>query len=120
MEFEAHQDKTSNAPIPREKLSELIRSTYADLKGEDGTLINELLKKILEQLNTHSSFYKYIVSITTLENRSEHLSSDECTMSNAIGASWNSRKDGLFNCDLPDKEHEGVKHLVTVLWVAKQ
>ncbi|CAR27086.1 hypothetical protein ZYGR_0I03600 [Zygosaccharomyces rouxii] len=119
MNFETGQDKTSNAPIPKDKLSELIKSTYDNLERSGNASVDQLLKSLLEQLNSHSSLYKYIVSISTLETGSETIDSENCTMSNAIGASWNSRKDGLFNYDLPDNEHRGVKHLVTVIWVAK-
>ncbi|AQZ10221.1 TDA2 (YER071C) [Zygosaccharomyces parabailii] len=119
MEFETSQDKTSNSPIPRDKLAALIRSTYTTLQEQGTASVDQLLQRVLEHLNAHSSFYKYIVSVTTLESRLEPHNSEDCTMSNAIGASWNSRKDGLFNYDLPD-EQKGVKHLVTVIWVAKQ
>lgn len=119
MNFETGQDKTSNAPIPRDKLSELIRLTYEKLEKNGNASKDQLLRSLLEQLNSHSSLYKYIVSISTLETQPEAADAENCTMSNAIGASWNSRKDGLFNYDLPDNERRGVKHLVTVIWVAK-
>lgn len=113
MDFEIGQEKTSNAPIPRDKLSELIKTSH------EKSSIEQLVTSVLEQLNSHSSLYKYVVSVTTLETGSENVSNEACMMSNAIGASWNSRKDGLFNYELPDNEREGVKHLITVIWIAK-
>lgn len=119
MDFEIGEAKASNAPIPEDKLSELIKTTYENLKENGDSSVDKLLQKLLTQLNSHSSFYKYIVSISTLETKGESTSNENCNMSNAIGASWNPRKDGLFNYNLSDDADSNIKHLVTVIWVAK-
>lgn len=132
MEFETNQDKVTNSPIPQDKLIDLIQTSYNSIIAEDHneqaqSIIDRFLKRILEQLNKHSSLYKYVVSLTTLktvqESEETHSegdgSDDNFTMANAVGASWNSKKDGLFNYTVKDEEYPNQQHLVTIIWVSK-
>lgn len=132
MEFATNQDKVNNSPIPQDKLIDLIQTSYISTIAEEHSeqaesIIDRFLKHILEQLNKHSSLYKYVVSLTTLKTVQESEekysggdgSDDNFAMANAVGASWNSKKDGLFNYTVKDEEYPNQQHLVTIIWVSK-
>lgn len=120
MEFQILEDKAANSPLPRLKLIDLIEtcyvSTLGECSGDTSLVVDVFLKKLLEQLNKHSTQYKYVVSMTSL---SGNASGDQVEINNAVSASWNSKKDGLFNYTLNDQEPSGKQYLVTLIWISK-
>lgn len=117
MEFQTGQDKVSNAPVPRDKLIELIERCYvaagADLSAKDTPLVDRFLNRALEQLVALSSQYKYIISMTGIDGDPKN---DELSMSNVVGSAWNAKKDGFYNYTLTNEEE---RFLVTVFWISK-
>lgn len=117
MEFETGQDKVSNAPLPESKLIELIETCYVAVSASSsqngGSLVDDFLKKALEQLVSHSSQFKYVISMTSLKGSPRN---GDISMANAVGAAWNSKKDGFYNYTLTGGEE---KYLVSVFWVSK-
>ncbi|QLL32339.1 hypothetical protein HG536_0C05080 [Torulaspora globosa] len=122
MEFQILEDKVSNCPVPKVKLIDVIETCHLSAMAEEGiregatSVVDVFLRKLLEQLNKHSTLYKYVVSMTSL---SADGSRGQLSMANAVSASWNSKKDGLFNYVLDDAETSGKQYLITVIWIAK-
>ncbi|QLQ80597.1 hypothetical protein HG537_0D05980 [Torulaspora globosa] len=116
MEFQVLEDKVLNCPVPKGKLIDVIETCYVSAMAssrEEGMGVGDVfLRKLVEQLNKHSSQYKYVVSMTS-------LGSDGCPGDCAVSASWNSKKDGLFNYVLADAEPSAIQYLITVIWIAK-
>lgn len=113
MEFQILEDKVSNCPIPKAKLIDVIETCHVSAMAErEGSVGDVFLRKLIEQLNKHSTQYKYVVSMTGLSG-----SRGELNMESAVSASWNAKKDGLFNYVLGDAD--GKQYLVTVIWIAK-
>ncbi|QLG73257.1 hypothetical protein HG535_0E03410 [Zygotorulaspora mrakii] len=128
MEFQCIEDRAQNAPLPENKLIDLIETCYVTSKNEtksdqNAILVERFLKYILEQLNKHSSLYKYIVSMTCLKSLVDEEDSDSVdgnfTMINSVGTSWNPKKDGLFNYTVRSAERPRQQFLVTIIWVYK-
>lgn len=122
MEFQVLEDKACNSPIPQVKLIDLIETCYVSAVGEESSskggksILDVFLQRLLEQLNKHSTQYKYVVSVTSL---SGDAVDDNVEMDNSVSASWNSKKDGLFNYMLNDADPSGKQHLVTLIWISK-
>lgn len=117
MEFQTGQDKVANAPVSQDKLVELIETSYvaAGASPGEGSVKDKFLTKFLEQLVQHSSQYKYVISMTSLKGEANPKDYD-VSMSNDIGAAWNSKKDGFYNYTLANNDE---KFLVTVFWISK-
>lgn len=115
MEFQTGQDKVANAPVSQDKLVELIETSYvaAGASPGQGSVKDKFLTKVLEQLVQHSSQYKYVISMTSLKGEAKD---NDVSMSNDIGAAWNSKKDGFYNYTLANNDE---KFLVTVFWISK-
>ena len=117
MQIEIKDGRSDNSPLPERKLVTLIQESYDSLKDDNEINLstestsNLLIKLVLEKLEKHSSLYKYIASVTTLNI--EGLNEE-----NAIGASWESKKDGIFNYKLEDKNSNEC-YLITILWLHK-
>lgn len=112
MVIEKIDDKSSNSPLTAPRLIDLIESQFSESQVSADTLIQH----ILESLNKHSSQYKYIVSVTSIDIPTESPSS--CEIDNKFGASWNAKKDGFLTHVLEDK-HAGKNHVVSVAWLSK-
>lgn len=128
MEFQCNEGKVSNAPLPENKLIDLIETCYVTSMTESKanpsiSIIDCFLKNILEQLNKHSSTYKYVVSVTSLkslkDDEDDELEEENFRMTNAVGASWNAKKDGLFNYAVRSAEKPRQQYLVTLVWICK-
>ncbi|EDO14318.1 hypothetical protein Kpol_147p1 [Vanderwaltozyma polyspora DSM 70294] len=106
-----------NSPIPKEKLTTLIDEVYGERKEKSDFTYNNLIQGILEGLNKHSSFYKYIVTVTDVQNKQS--GSNDFELEHYFGASWSSKKDGLFQYCLPSEEDTSSQSVVTIVWISK-
>ncbi|EJS43970.1 YER071C [Saccharomyces arboricola H-6] len=124
MEIEIKDGRSDNLPLPKDKLVALIQESYDTIgvNNEDGPSTkpnsNTLIKSILEKLEKHSSLYKYVASVTTLYIGELDEVSKNFSLKNDIGASWQSKKDGIFNHKLEDKNNNRC-YLITILWLHK-
>ncbi|KAH3902741.1 Tda2p SCDLUD_000329 [Saccharomycodes ludwigii] len=104
------QIHTEEIPISIDKLRSLITENFKntqDVQGSISTLINEL--------NNASSLHKYIVTCTSIKQEKVNNNTENFTISNKIGTSWDKNKDGLFNCKI--KDTNGDLFLITVVWI---
>lgn len=124
MEIEIHDGRSDNSPLPQEKLISFIQESHDTIRDDNETdlstkpLSNPLIKSILEKLEKHSSLYKYIVSVTTLDLEEPTEGGSKFSFKNDIGASWQSKKDGIFNYKLEDVDGKRC-YLITILWLHK-
>lgn len=117
MNLEIKENSLDNAPLPEEKLLDLINFTYGEIQNDNSVFItDDLIQKILEMLNKHSSLYKYIVSVTTVNNVSDQ---NDLKISNTFGASWSPKKDGQFSCGIKDENDSSIQYLVSIIWISK-
>lgn len=116
MEVETSSGKLETSLCPKERLVDIIESSFREMSFDNfnnQTFNNELIKCILEKLEASFSSHKHIVSISNIETTSlKHLN-----MTNAMGASWNSKKDGFFVHHISDPEHE-LQLIATLIWIS--
>ncbi|CCF60710.1 hypothetical protein KAFR_0L01020 [Kazachstania africana CBS 2517] len=119
MEVQIRESKASNSPVTQERLIALIDLTFKEVTAENNGKVsnNSIVHGILEKLNAHSSLYKYVISITSIET-DESITDSNFQLSSAIGSSWNTKKDGLFN-HIFENDSTGIKYLITVIWISK-
>lgn len=124
MQIEIKDGRSDNSPLPEEKLVLLIQESYDSLRDDNETdpstksISNLLIKLVLEKLEKHSSLYKYIVTVTTLDIGELSGGTANFSLKNDMGASWQSKKDGIFNYKLEDKD-DAKCYLMTILWLHK-
>ncbi|CAI4878459.1 CHS_3a_G0015160.mRNA.1.CDS.1 [Saccharomyces cerevisiae] len=124
MQVEIKDGRSDNSPLPERKLVTLIQESYDSLKDDNEINLstestsNLLIKLVLEKLEKHSSLYKYIASVTTLNIEGLNEENANFSLKNDIGASWESKKDGIFNYKLEDKNSNEC-YLITILWLHK-
>ncbi|QHS72857.1 Tda2p [Saccharomyces paradoxus] len=124
MQIEIKDGRSDNSPLPEEKLVWLIQESYDSLRDDNETdpstksISNLLIKLVLEKLEKHSSLYKYIVTVTTLDIGELSGGTANFSLKNDTGASWQSKKDGIFNYKLED-ENDAKCYLMTILWLHK-
>ncbi|CAI4060292.1 Tda2p SKDI_05G1480 [Saccharomyces kudriavzevii IFO 1802] len=124
VKIEIKDGRSENLLLPKEKLISLVRESYDSIRDNNEidfsteSISNALIKLILEKLEKHSSLYKYIVSLTTLNFEELTEEGINFSLKNDIGASWQSKKDGMFNYKLEDKDNNRC-YLITILWLHK-
>ncbi|CCK72784.1 Tda2p KNAG_0L01640 [Huiozyma naganishii CBS 8797] len=118
MLVEVGEGKSSNGPLAKEKLVELIDAVYQKITPEtrhdEQSVKGQLIRGTLTALQAESSLYKYIVTVSTVSVAGD----PDLRVSNTLGASWNAKRDG-FHVQEFTYEGDGsvVKYLVTVLWL---
>ncbi|CAI4038544.1 hypothetical protein SMKI_05G1550 [Saccharomyces mikatae IFO 1815] len=124
LEVEIKDGKSENSPLPEEKLVSLIQESYDSLRdsheidSSTEPISNPLIKLVLEKLERHSSLYKYIVSVTTLDVGDLNEGANDFSLRNDTGASWQSKRDGIFNYKL-ESQNNNTCYLITILWLHK-
>ncbi|CCE64921.1 hypothetical protein TPHA_0J00990 [Tetrapisispora phaffii CBS 4417] len=122
MSVEIEGSKLENCPLNKDKLVELIETCYEKLK--DNFENDKFIQEILSSLNSHSSIYKYIVTITGLDINNLNDNNMNLNIVNSFGASWSPKKDGLYNYVI-NKENEDSEQqkmsqlLITIIWISK-
>ncbi|CAI4060379.1 hypothetical protein SKDZ_05G1480 [Saccharomyces kudriavzevii ZP591] len=124
VKIEIKDGRSENLLLPKEKLISLVQESYDRIRDNNEidfsteSISNALIKLILEKLEKHSSLYKYIASLTTLNFEELTEEGINFSLKNDIGASWQSKKDGMFNYKLEDKDNNRC-YLITILWLHK-
>ncbi|KAL3232921.1 Topoisomerase I damage affected protein 2 [Nakaseomyces bracarensis] len=106
---ETVQNKSDNSPLTVDKLISVIEEKFEQV---DKSSSDEIIKELLQSFSKHSSQFKYIVNLTIVDV------SNAVDIENKFGASWNAKKDGLFNHIIVDKV-SNKQYVFTVVWVSK-
>ncbi|PSN63843.1 Tctex-1 [Corynespora cassiicola Philippines] len=123
------------APLPTEDLQQIISKAcesalgpaekyeHASVAEWNTTIINEILKSLIEKTGTGESktpAFKYIANSTIIQ----HLGSPSDTanvgrrgMHSAVGAYWNNEKDGTYSYKWEGAEKKGMDIVISITWI---
>lgn len=111
---ETVSNKSDNGPLTVSKLTALIEDEFNKVDTSTETHSDELIKCLLQTLSKHSSQFKYIVNLAVVDI----IGDDGINIENKFGASWNAKKDGLFNHIVAD-EKSNKQYVFTIAWISK-
>ncbi|KAG0662211.1 Topoisomerase I damage affected protein 2 [Maudiozyma exigua] len=114
--IEVQNGKVEQSPLDTKELSTLLNETLENKKNEEENIIkNELKTVALTKLNSNSSQYKYIISITSLTTNGD---TTDAMITNDVGALWSPKKDGLVNFQLVNSA-TNTQYLITIFFIFK-
>ncbi|KAF1960339.1 putative dynein light chain [Byssothecium circinans] len=133
---------TTNAPLPTEELRAIANSACETALGSaekyehtqvadwNTVIINTILQSLIEKTSapsttdddskSHPSF-KYIANSTIIQhpgNPSEPSTAGRRGMHSAVGAFWNTDKDGTFSYKWEGAEKKGMDVVISINWIA--
>lgn len=113
---EVQNGKVEQSPLDTKEILSILNETLDKTKNEQEEIIKKELKTaVLTKLNSNSSQYKYIISITSLTTNGN---STDAKITNDIGALWSPKKDGLVNFQLLNSV-TNTQYLITIFFIFK-
>ncbi|KAF2642375.1 hypothetical protein P280DRAFT_467741 [Massarina eburnea CBS 473.64] len=130
---------TSTAPLPTAEFTSIVDTACETALGSadrydhtkvvewNSTIINTILSILIEKTSVASPdvekpqpAYKYIANSTIIQhpgNPAEQSTAGRRGMHSAVGAFWNTEKDGTFSYKWEGAEKKGMDVVISINWV---
>ncbi|KAF2204257.1 dynein light chain, cytosolic [Delitschia confertaspora ATCC 74209] len=120
-------------PISTQRLEEIANAACEQAVGTaekyqheeaaqwNQAIINSILQSLISETSSDSTppQYKYVVNSTTIQHQisQEGVTGGRRGMHSAVGAYWNTEKDGMWSHKWEGAEKRGMDVVISVTWI---